>query len=52
MTMAIKITVYGQSNIWIIHAPHVGRKIGVRKMLPSSTFPLNILIRTLFYLFL
>lgn len=23
-------------------------KIGVRKMLPSSTFPLNILIRTLF----
>lgn len=28
-------------------------KIGVRKMLPSSTFPLNILIRTLFfYLFL
>lgn len=26
MTMAIKITVYGQSNIWIIHVPHVGRK--------------------------
>lgn len=26
MTMAIKITVYGQSNIWIIHAPHVGQK--------------------------
>ncbi len=52
MTEAIKISVYGQKRIWIIHALHVGwKKPGVRKMFPSY-FPLSILIRLLIYLFL
>lgn len=53
-TGAIKISVYGENRIWIIHALRVGwgTRGGFRKMLPSSVFPLSILIRLLIYLFL